>query len=441
MKTKTSGTAPGAGGPEFWTPADEVARQGTGETLRPSAFLAAPPKILLYSHDTFGLGNIRRTLLLSEELIAQYPGASILIVTGSPMIHAFRIPKGIDYIKLPCLYRVDVGRYAARFLVECTAEVRGTRSAILRESVLGFDPDLMIVDKSPAGVDGELLEALVTLRQQQRRTTLVLGVRDILDEPERTRRILRSNGSFETIDRFYDEVWIYGQQSIFDMVAEYAFPESVASKTKFCGYLKRPISKSSHNGAPPHILVTTGGGDDGSNIIEAYLAGLCGLPRSTTLRTTVVFGPQMPAARCTELLERFGCLADVTFLEFEPDLTKHYAESSVVVSQAGYNTVCELLSFSRRAILIPRAEPVCEQLIRARLLAARGYFDILEPQDLTPDVLISKVLTALQPGPFALVPPDLDGLLRVRERVRALLREKSLTRRCASSSGSADANA
>jgi predicted glycosyltransferase len=120
--TKTSGTAPGAGAPEFWTPADEVARQGTGETLRPSAFLAAPPKILLYSHDTFGLGNIRRTLLLSEELIAQYPGASILIVTGSPMIHAFRIPKGIDYIKLPCLYRVDVGRYAARFLVECTAE-------------------------------------------------------------------------------------------------------------------------------------------------------------------------------------------------------------------------------------------------------------------------------------------------------------------------------
>ena len=27
------------------------------------------PKIVLYSHDTFGMGNIRRTLLLSQEFI------------------------------------------------------------------------------------------------------------------------------------------------------------------------------------------------------------------------------------------------------------------------------------------------------------------------------------------------------------------------------------
>ena len=53
------------------------------------------PKIVLYSHDTFGMGNIRRTLLLSQEFITEYPGASILIITGSPMIHAFRIPKAL----------------------------------------------------------------------------------------------------------------------------------------------------------------------------------------------------------------------------------------------------------------------------------------------------------------------------------------------------------
>src|SRR5207245_11774472 len=96
------------------------------------------------------------------------------------------------------------------------------------------------------------------------------------------------------------------------MVAEYAFPESVASKTKFCGYLKRPISKSSCNGGPPHILVTTGGRDDGSNIIEAYLPRLCGLPPHTALRTTVVFRPQPPAPRRPAHVERLGYLAGVT---------------------------------------------------------------------------------------------------------------------------------
>src|SRR3982750_2935738 len=90
----------------------------------------ARPKILLYSHDTFGLGNIRRTLLLAAELKQQYSGATILIVTGSPMIHAFRIPDGVDYIKLPCLDRIGAESYRPRFLADCAVEVRQTRSAI-----------------------------------------------------------------------------------------------------------------------------------------------------------------------------------------------------------------------------------------------------------------------------------------------------------------------
>ncbi|MDQ3816891.1 MAG: hypothetical protein M3362_04250, partial [Acidobacteriota bacterium] len=389
------------------------------QLARPSAF-----KILLYSHDTFGLGNIRRTLLLTEELTRQYGGAAVLVVTGSPMIHAFRIPEGVDYIKLPCLDRVDAEHYEPRFLYACAEEIRRTRSAILKDAVLGFDPDLVIVDKRPAGVDGELLETLEALKGRAKQAKLVLGVRDILDEPERTRRVLRENGSFETIERFYDEVWIYGSQAVFDTAREYEFPDSVRRKTFFCGYLKRPTVTAARDGGPPRVLVTTGGGGDGGDIIEAYLEGLACLPRSTALRSTVVFGPQMPEKRRDDLLARFRYLADVTFLDFEPDLTKHYAESDVVISLAGYNTVCELLSFSRRAILVPRAEPVREQLIRARLLAARGYFDLVEPQDLRPDLLISKVLDALKPTPVAVPPFDLDGLPRIRERVRALLEEE-----------------
>ncbi len=381
----------------------------------------ARPKVILYSHDTFGLGNIRRTLLLANTLIEQYPGAAILIITGSPMIHAFRIPEGVDYIKLPCLDRIEPERYEPRFLSDCSAEVKRTRAAILEKAVLGFEPDLMIVDKRAAGVDGELLGALQALRDRQQRTKLVLGMRDVLDEPERTRDTLRLNGSFETIDRFYDEVWIYGCESIFNPIKEYDFPASVARKTRFCGYLKRTSQPSTRNGGPPRVLVTTGGGGDGGCMIETYLKGLVGLPRSTVLRSTIVFGPQMSKERRDDMLDRFGYRPDVTFLDFEPDLTKFYAEADVVVSMAGYNTVCEVLSFSRRGILVPRAHPVREQLIRARLLAARGLFDMVEPDELKPGVLIAKVLASLKPAPVALATLDLDGLPRIRERMSALL--------------------
>lgn len=402
-------------------PADITLRRDSDAARRLAAARLATPKILLYSHDTFGLGNIRRTLLLAQELSEQYTGAAILMVTGSQMVHSFRIPEGVDYVKLPCLDRVDAERYEPRFLRSWSEEVKRTRSAILEKSVLGFEPDLMIVDKRPAGVDGELAATLEEIRRKRLPTKLVLGVRDILDEPERTRRTLQSNGSFETIERFYDEVWVYGSQSIFDTVKEYGFPERVARITRFCGYLKRPTAPRVRESGPPHVLVTTGGGGDGTAMIETYLEGLASLPRNVALRTTVVFGPQMSEAARVSVRERFDYLADVTFSDFEPDLTRLYSESDIVVSMAGYNTVCELLSFGHHAILVPRAEPVREQLIRARLLAAQGLFDLVEPHDLNPSTLISKVLAALKPVEVARVPFDLDGLPRIRERMRALL--------------------
>jgi predicted glycosyltransferase len=379
------------------------------------------PKIVLYSHDTFGMGNIRRTLLLSQEFITNHPAASILIITGSPMIHAFRIPSGIDYIKLPCMDRLQAEQYAPRYLSGCPGEIKETREAVLRESVLRFNPDLMVVDKRAAGIDCELLPTLHALRQHGRHTKLVLGVRDILDEPERTRKVLAGNGSFDVIDEFYDEVWIYGSKSIFDTAKEYAFPESVVYKTFYCGYLKRPTVLAGRKEGPPRVLITTGGGGDGSDIIEAYLAGLSSLPRNVALRSTVIFGPQMPEARRLELLRRFDYMSDVNFLEFEAEIANLYAESDVVVAQAGYNTVCELLSFSRRAILVPRSEPVREQLIRARLMAERGFFECIEPQDLTPEKLISKVLESFNSSSVTSNTLDLDGLPVIRERVRALL--------------------
>jgi len=98
--------------------------------------------------------------------------------------------------------------------------------------------------------------------------------------------------------------------------------------------------------------------------------------------------------------------------------------ADVVVSLAGYNTVCELLSYAHRAILVPRAEPVQEQLIRARLLAAKGYFDLIEPEDLKPDVLMARVLSALKPTPTVVPPLDLDGLPRIAQRTAALLEQE-----------------
>jgi predicted glycosyltransferase len=159
-------------------------------------------------------------------------------------------------------------------------------------------------------------------------------------------------------------------------------------------------------------------------MIETYLEGLSNLPRNVALKSTVVFGPQMSADRRSALVDSFSYLTDVQFREFEADMTELYAEADLVVSMAGYNTVCELLSFGRNAILVPRAQPVKEQLIRARLLAAAGLFEMVEPDDLSPDLLMTKVLASLKHASEQPVRVDLQGLPRIRERIRDLLEEK-----------------
>src|SRR5262245_24354572 len=197
---------------------------------------AFAPRILLYSHDTVGLGNIRRTLLLAETLGEQYPYASLLIVTGSPMIQSFRIPERTDYIKLPCLTRNAPDRFEPAYLHTPMTGIADLRRGVLEQSILGFAPDLLVVDKRASGIGGELLESLRELRRRRLPTKVVLGVRDILDTPSATRLSLKRARDMQTIARYYDEVWIYGEREIFDAVTEYGFPPDVASKTRYCGY-------------------------------------------------------------------------------------------------------------------------------------------------------------------------------------------------------------
>ena len=335
----------------------------------------------------------------------------------------FAFLMGLIILNFPPLDRIDSERYEPRFLSQWSSEVTTMRKAILKRTVLGFKPDLMIVDKRPAGVDGELLETLEALKQRSYPTKLVLGVRDILDEPERTRKSLLASHAFDLIERYYDQVWIYGSPDVFDHTGNYGYPQHILNKVHYCGYLQRPTSVYSPSKKSQHILITTGGGGDGSETTKAYLEGLQNLPRRIKLKSTVIFGPEMASEKREALLKNYGHLEDVRFRDFEADLTHRYAKADLVVSMAGYNTVCELLSFSKRAILVPRDKPVLEQLIRARRLCELGFFDMIEPSQLSPEGLMKQVLASLEHTERAMPNVNLGGLSSIRDLVRGLMQQ------------------
>jgi predicted glycosyltransferase len=382
-------------------------------------------RILVYSHDTFGLGNIRRMLEVARHLVQSSSEVSVLVITGSPMLHAFRIPERIDYVKLPCLSRNVDGRYGARTLPISLEQTVRLRANLIRSAIADFEPDLILVDKKPFGVEDELAGALEAMSSSARRPKLVLLLRDILDSAESTTRVWRKNGYFEAISAYYDQVLVVGCPEVYDLRREYDFPPFAAAKVRFCGYIAREAGRQPREvvrrtlgvaANEPLLLVTPGGGEDGHELVSNVMRALSAMPAPQRPRTHIVCGPEMSEPRRASVHQAAQALINASVQDFCDDMMSLMAAADVVVAMGGYNTVCELLTLRKRALIVPRVKPGVEQSIRAERMAALGFLRMLHPELLSPPTLLAALESELaawraHQQPVAL--RRLDGLARV----------------------------
>jgi predicted glycosyltransferase len=357
---------------------------------------------MFYSHDTYGLGHLRRTLALAHFFRSRRP-LSQLIVTGSPVAHRFLLPPGTDYIKLPSVVKVAAGKYESRFLGLSFRAIRDLRRELLLSAARHFRPRLLVVDNVPGGLKGELQQALHYLRSIQCR--LVLGLRDIVDEAEWVRQAWANDGSYELLDRTYDRILVYGEREIYDSVSEYGFSRRAAEKTRFVGYLGRePGGRSADEiraaldvSSGRFVLVMAGGGEDGYELLRTVLEAVHLRRDASSFEYLLFGGPFIPAHHRQNVLEFARNLA-VRYIDFADDVASYVQAADVVVSMGGYNSVCELLSAGKPALIVPRVRPRREQLIRARALARRGLVRVIEPSELRPRRLLAEMSRLLEDG-------------------------------------------
>lgn len=396
--------------------------------------MTSKPRILLYSHDTYGLGHLRRSLSVAQQLAADIPGVHQLLLTGSMVAGAFGLPPRLDMVKLPALSKRSSGEYRARTLPLTLKQTLAWREQIIQQAVVNFRPHVVLVDKVAAGVHGELLPTLRHLKTWSPQTQIVLGMRDIEDSPDVTRREWQARGVPQLLDEVYDCLLLYGRPDIFDPVEAYGMSPQAAAKLVACGYLRRAadvrpadaVRRELGIGDKPLVVVTVGGGGDGYDILQTAVEML-GEPGAPACHLVLVTGPLMPR-RQRQALHRAVDGLPASLFEFTPDLPSYLAAADLVVSMAGYNTVCELLSLQKRALLIPRARVRAEQRIRALSLAERGLVRCLLPGDLTPASLAAAAADALAaPPPGAAF--ALEGLERSSAAIAALLQPAEKTRR------------
>jgi predicted glycosyltransferase len=400
-------------------------------------------RFLFYSHDALGLGHVRRNLAVAGALTDLAPGASVLVATSTAEAESLGVPQGVDLLKLPGLRKMGNERYTSRKLHLSGREVRTVRAELLAAAVTGFRPAVVLVDKHPLGVGGELSPALDAARSYG--TRAVLGLRDVLDDLAAVDAEWRHRGVFERIADRYDRVLVYGQPDLFDPLREYDFPDRVAAISSFCGYVVAPAvhrsrpERPSGRSAPapstePVVLATAGGGEDGFDLLATFLEAAA----EAHWQAMVVTGSQCPPKH-VERLSTLATEAGVEFRSFVPGLSAQFGSLDALVCMGGYNTLAEAAASGVATVCIPRVRPRREQLIRARMFERRGLLKVVEPRQLDAGVLKAEVESAIgraEPAGPAQGSLDLGGAPRAARhllevaaepvRVRAAAKEGRL---------------
>lgn len=398
-------------------------------------------KILIYSHDTYGIGNIRRTVELCRTLDSRIPGVSVLVITGSPLSECFEIPGNVGIVKLPEILREDRGRYGPRADGFLPLEIRSVRAEICRTVVQQFAPDVVLVDKAPLGVDRELRPALDLLRRERPDCVRILGLRDILDDPEYVRAAWRTDGTPREMMEYYDAVWVFGSPLVFEMEREYGMPPGLSRKLSYLGYIGRtePIRPGSEIrdeldlGPGPIVVASAGGGEDGRILLTTYARMIPRLRESHPgVANVLVTGPR--AEKSTWDVVRRACAEDrcSRVLSFTPRILDLMSAATALVSMGGYNTACEALLLGKPTVMVPRSEPVLEQRVRALRLRELGAVRVCLPEDLTPPVLLEQVRALLdgwRPAGSVGDAVAFTGLGEATKRIRRFLAPAGIRRR------------
>ncbi|MGL5116812.1 MAG: glycosyltransferase family protein, partial [Beijerinckiaceae bacterium] len=219
--------------------------------------------------------------------------------------------------------------------------------------------------------------------------------------------------------------WVYGPQGFHNPLEGMALSPALESRFVYTGFLRRGVSESVIDLGPlpdDYTLVTAGGGGDGAPMFDAVLRAHRTLDNDRK-PLLMVLGPYMRSEEREALRREAEGLDDIRMIDFHNRHEALMARASAVISMAGYNTFCEILSLNKRAILMPRTTPRREQIIRAERAEALGLAAIAPPELAEDTPVLANLMRAL---PFRDLPfahgadAMLNGLETVCDRVAAM---------------------
>ena len=381
-------------------------------------------RILIYSHDSFGLGHLRRCRSIAHSLVGRFKGLSVLILSGSPIIGSFDYKARVDFVRIPGVIKLKDGEYTSLGLHIDLEQTLQMRESIIYHTARSFKPDIFIVDKEPTGLQGEVTHTLQMLKEAG--TINVLGLRDVMDEPNQLKLEWERKQVAPVLENLYHDIWVYGLGEMGSPIDGLDLDEAVLQKISYTGYLDREVPNDRNWVAPididePYLLVTAGGGGDGVDLIDwvirAYETAAASLQRAV-----IITGPFMPPADQQQFHERCENLDNVEIMTFDSHIELLMEKATAVVAMGGYNTFCEILTLDKPALIVPRSVPRQEQLIRAERALRLGLIQMLNPagERDAGDMIEALSRLAYQARPST---QEINGLLSGHDTIAEIVRQ------------------
>lgn len=372
-------------------------------------------RVLFYVQHLLGIGHLVRASRVAEALAKA--GFEVTLVTGGTSVKGFP-PAGVDHVQLPPVVASNSG-FSALAEPDGTSvdkEFEARRAALLLETFARVKPDAVIIEAFPFGrrqVRFELLPLLDAITAAAPRPLLYSSIRDILQE---NRKAGRDAETISLVREHFDGVLVHGDESF--VAIEETFPRAgeFADKIRYTGLVapQKPVPSFDRF----DVIVSAGGGAVGAGLIAAALEAQALL--ADARRWCVITGPNLPQADFDRTVA--SAPENVEVIRFRPDFPSLLANAQISVSQAGYNTVCDLMRTHCRPVFIPfAAGGETEQSVRAEKLAAMGLAQVVDEATLSGTALADAIRRA-----DAMPVPDnasfsLDGAQETAQIIAAAL--------------------
>ena len=380
--------------------------------------------VLLYVQHLLGIGHLRRSLRIVEALARE--GIRVTLISGGEPLSALACTSAERVIQLAPIRAPDA---EFKMLVDGAGrpiddELRTARRSALLDVFGDEQPDAVLIEAFPFGrrafrfeLDG-LIEAA---RARRPRPLILCSLRDIVVLPSDPRR------PKEIVDRVrkdFDCVLVHGDPAFIPLEDSFPLASEISDRLIYTGYIAE--AHGAGDAAPleatvgaDEVVVSVGGGAVGGALlrtaIETRRQGCL-----ANCRWRLLAGPNLPEPEFTSLAA--GLPEGVVLEQYRPDFPQILARCRVSVSQAGYNTVLDILAARAAAVVVPFASGrETEQSLRAERLAARGVLELLPENQLSPEQLASAMTRAMFIRP-ATIAIDTGGALRSAGLIADMIR-------------------